>query len=343
MINKPICVGAGLVALDIVIKGEQNEPFNVFAGGSCGNVLTILSFLNWEAFPIARLKKNKAAKQLISDLKMWNVNTKMISQTLDGSTPIIIQKIKKDKSGNSTHSFQFKNPETGEWLPSYKPMLGKSVNGLIKKVPKASVFYFDRVNRSSIDLAKYYKEQGSLIFFEPSSLKENKQFHECIELAHIIKFSSERINDYASIFEEQRVPLEIVTFGKDGIQYRYSQRLDSVEWLSMPSYQVSNVVDSAGSGDWFSAGLISMVAEGGVKTFEKCKDVDIIQALNFGQALGALNCYFEGARGLMYNLNINQIQLLVEKIQSKEIPIEIANKIDITSKYKEYSISSLYV
>ncbi|HMT54097.1 MAG TPA: PfkB family carbohydrate kinase [Saprospiraceae bacterium] len=340
--NKPICVGAGLVALDIVINDTQNEPLKLFAGGSCGNVLTILSFFDWEAFPLARLKENNASKQLITDLKRWNVNTKMISQTLDGSTPIIIQKIRMDKNGNSKHDFQFKNPETREWLPSYKPILGKSVNALITKIPKASVFYFDRVNRSSIDLAKYYKEQGSLIYFEPSSLTENKQFHECIELAHIIKFSNERIKDYSSILDKQRVPLEIVTFGKDGIQYRYSHKLNANEWISLPSYETSKVVDTAGSGDWFSAGLISILGKNGVITFEKCTDAEIRQALDFGQAFGALNCYFEGARGLMYNLSKTEIIANVYKMQKNEIPIVLGDKKNNLFEKIKINISSLY-
>lgn len=340
--NSQICVGAGLVALDIVINESHNEQLKIFAGGSCGNVLTILSFFNWETFPIARLKKNLAAQQLIIDLKRWNVKTKMISQTLDGSTPIIIQKIRKDKSGNSKHNFQFKNPESGEWLPSYKPILGKSVKALITKMPKASVFYFDRVTRSSLDLAKHYKEQGSLIYFEPSSLKENSQFFECIELAHIVKFSNERLKDYTSIFEKQRVPLEIVTLGKDGIKYRYSQRLDAIEWITIPSYQISNVVDSAGSGDWFSAGLIAEVGKKGLKTFEKCSDKDIRHALDFAQAFGALNCYFEGARGAMYNLNINEILEYVTRIQKNEILNLGTKNNEGFANTNNLNISSLY-
>ncbi|MBK7635904.1 MAG: hypothetical protein IPJ13_17690 [Saprospiraceae bacterium] len=90
--KKPICVGAGLVALDVVINGNPKIPLKLFAGGSCGNVLTILSFLNWETLPIARLNVNNASQELLTDLKPWNVNTSLITQSSDGSTPIIIQK-----------------------------------------------------------------------------------------------------------------------------------------------------------------------------------------------------------------------------------------------------------
>lgn len=341
-IKKPICVGAGLLALDIIMNGNPKAPLKIYAGGSCGNVLTILSFLNWDSFPVARLKKNNASKKLLSDLINWKVNISLITQTPDGSTPIIIQRIKKDKNGNTVHTFQFRNPDNGEWLPSYKPVLGSEVESLTEKSPIPSVYYFDRVNRSSIDLAKYYKEKGAVIFFEPSSMNESKQFEECLNVADIIKFSHERIKNYASLYPNQRVPLEIQTLGKDGVSYRFSHQLKSVKWTTVSSYKISYVVDSAGSGDWFSAGVISKIARSGSKGFKKCKEESINKALKYGQALGALNCFFDGARGLMYSLDKKQIERLVKKIQSSKTPLTFINKKEEMNPIKKFNISSLY-
>ena len=53
--SNPTVYGTGLVALDIVIGSDANESAYHWAGGTCGNVLTILSYLNWTSFPIARL------------------------------------------------------------------------------------------------------------------------------------------------------------------------------------------------------------------------------------------------------------------------------------------------
>ena len=340
--KNPICIGAGLVALDVVINGNPKVPLKLFAGGSCGNVLTILSFLDWESFPIARLKKDDASKKLIADLRSWNVNTSLISQTSDGSTPIIIQRIKKDKNGNSIHNFQFKNPDNGEWLPSYKPVLGSEVESLIKKSQIPSVFYFDRLNRSSIDLAKYFKEKGAVVFFEPSSMNKRKLFEECLNVADIIKFSNERIKNYASFYHNQRVPLEIETLGKEGLCYRFDHQLKSTKWTTVSSYNVSYVVDAAGSGDWFSAGVISKIARNGSKGFKNCKEESINNALKYGQALGALNCFFDGARGLMYSLDKKQIDRLVKKIQSSKTPLTFINKKEEIIPIKKFSIGSLY-
>jgi fructokinase len=340
--NKSICIGAGLVALDIVINGNPKIPLKLFAGGSCGNVLTILSFLNWDTFPVARLKRNRASRKLLSDLINWNVNTSLITQTPDGSTPIIIQRIKKDKNGNSIHNFQFRNPDNGEWLPAYKPVLGRDVELLTKKSPIPSVFYFDRVNRSSIDLANYYKEKGAVVFFEPSSMRGSKQFNECLNVADIIKFSNERIKNYASLYPKQIVPLEIETLGKEGLRYRFSHNLKSKKWTTVSSYKISYVVDAAGSGDWFSAGVISKITGNGSMEFKSCKKGSITKALKYGQALGALNCFFDGARGLMYSINQKQITSLVKKIQSSKTPLTFINKKEDIKTIKKISIGSLY-
>jgi sugar/nucleoside kinase (ribokinase family) len=340
--KKSVCIGAGLIALDVVINGNPNIPLKLFAGGSCGNVVTILSFFNWDSFPVARLKMNDASKKLLDDLSDWKVNTSLITMTPDGSTPIIIQRIKRDKNGNAIHTFQFRNPENGEWLPAYKPVLHSEVNSIIKKSPIPSVFYFDRINRSSIELAKYYKEKGAIVFFEPSSMSENKQFEECLKIADIIKFSKERISDYDILYPFQRVPLEIITLGKEGLRYRFSHQLKSKKWIEVSSYNISYVVDAAGAGDWFSAGVISQIANHGLKGFRNLNKEFISIALKYGQALGALNCFFDGARGLMYALNKKQVGILVKKLQQSKTPLTFINKREELKPIEKFSIESLY-
>jgi len=98
--NLPICIGSGLVALDVVISNNSNNPTQFLAGGSCGNVLTILSFLGWQSYPVARLSNDNAAELLIEDLQKWNVSDNLITITEKGSTPIIIHRILKWDSQN---------------------------------------------------------------------------------------------------------------------------------------------------------------------------------------------------------------------------------------------------
>jgi len=57
----PTCVGTGLIALDMVFNGDRGESPRFWAGGSCGNVLTILAYLAWHSYPVARFGDDEAA------------------------------------------------------------------------------------------------------------------------------------------------------------------------------------------------------------------------------------------------------------------------------------------
>src|SRR5574338_493961 len=87
----PSCVGAGLVALDVIFNGDPNNP-KFLAGGSCCNVLTILSYLGWRSFPVARLVNDVKGSRIIEDMKKWVVNTKFVEKDSKISSPRIIEK-----------------------------------------------------------------------------------------------------------------------------------------------------------------------------------------------------------------------------------------------------------
>ncbi len=292
---RPICVGIGLVALDVLFNGKPNLPIGFYAGGSCGNVMTILSFLGWETFPIARLRNNEAGNILLRDLETFGVNNTLITLKEDGSTPIIIHRVLKDKEGNPKHRFEFRDPDTGAYLPSYKPVLSACVDSIIENKPRSNVFYLDRVNRASIDMAKKSKNQKSFIFFEPSSYKDDKIHRECLSYADIVKFASDRITNYQELFPVCERELEIMTMGDKGLVYRLRNQKN---WTSVPAFEISTLVDAAGSGDWCTSGIIYQLFD---QTIDSKLDVGKVEnALKFGQTLAALNCCFMGARGIMY-------------------------------------------
>jgi sugar/nucleoside kinase (ribokinase family) len=349
--TNPTCIGTGLLALDVIVNGNPQTPPKYFAGGSCGNVLTILAFLGWDSFPIARLADNNASKEVISDLKKWNVNTGLITRKEDGSTPIIIHRILKDKEGKPKHRFEFRDPDTGAWLPRYKPVLSAGVQEITKSHPKATVYYFDRANRASIDMAKVNRENGALIFFEPSSNNEPRLFREAMQVCHIVKFSHERVSNYHELYPESQAILEIETLGKDGLNYRFSKTKKNAGWKKLKSFIIKeeDLVDAAGAGDWCSAGIIDLLGKNGAKTLLKAKNSEIEYALKYGQALGALNCCYNGARGLMYNLAIDEVKRFTTALITGKLKAPLCKSVSVkqetskqNSKGKPKLLSSLY-
>ena len=289
-----IIVGAGLISLDVLIWDGQRVPLSYYVGGTCGNVMMILSHMDWESYPIARLDGTKDGKRVLADMEKHNVHTDFVS-TSDGKTPVIVQRNFINKDGIPTHRFESRN-NIGRFYLDFKPLTLKQANHVIERidfVPK--VFFFDRVAPAILKLAKTFKEKGSVIFFEPSSRGGKVDlFNKCVEEADIVKFSDQRIKDLKQ-FDSYKDKLFIQTQGARGLSYRLNS-----EWIHLEPVLNENVVDTAGAGDWTAAALINYLFKNKVM-FGICGllESDLVTALNEAQKVGAESCSYEGARGMM--------------------------------------------
>jgi fructokinase len=70
--------------------------------------------------------------------------------------------------------------------------------------------------------------------------------------------------------------------------------------LESPAFEVDDARDTAGAGDWCTAGLIHRLGQAGAAGLLEVEADELRDALRFGQAMAAWNCRFEGARGGMY-------------------------------------------
>ena len=287
-----ICVGAGLISLDVLIWDGQRVPISYYGGGTCGNVMMILAHMGWETFPIARLDGTKDGVRVLDDMKRHNVHTDFVS-TQDGKTPVIVQRNFINKDGVPTHKFESRN-NMGRFYLDFKSLTLKQANEVIEKmdfVPK--VFFFDRVSPAIKKLAETFKEKGSAIFFEPSSRGGDvKRFNQCVEVADIIKFSDQRIKDVEQ-FESYKDKLFIQTQGARGLSYRLNSG-----WKHLEPVANDKVVDTAGAGDWTAAAFINELFKAR-KGLSGITTVEIEKALNEAQKVGAASCSYEGARGMM--------------------------------------------
>lgn len=289
-----ICVGAGLISLDVLIREGRKIPVSYYVGGTCGNVMMILSYLGWDAYPIARLDSTKDGMRVLDDMEKNKVHTDFVS-TQDGKTPVIVQRNFINKDGLPTHKFESRN-NMGRFYLDFKPLTLKQANDVLERidfVPK--VFFFDRVAPAILKLANAFKEKGSEIFFEPSTRGGNVSlFNKCVEVADIIKFSEQRIKDVEQ-FDGYRDKLFIQTQGVNGLSYRLN-----AGWKHLEPVDNDNVVDTAGAGDWTAAALINVLfKDKQAKEISSFSKFDIEKALNEAQKIGAQSCSFEGARGMM--------------------------------------------
>jgi len=310
MNDKPNCIGSGLITLDILIKDLNFRSLSYYAGGSCGNVLMILSHLGWNVFPIARLNSNKHAVRLLNDFKTNDVNLDFITLAESGSTPIIIQRNIVDKFGIPKHKFELIDPKSGKYLPRFKSITKKMAEDIMIKTFIPEVFYFDRLTPGIMDLVKFYKNRGTLIVFEPSSIKP-KEFLQICSYIDIIKYSDQRIRNYKELFSDCLIPLEIETNGANGLEYRFN--LVDNKWQHLNPIKINNVIDASGAGDWSTAGIIFSINNKYNNDLNKINKKQAEEILIFAQKLGALNCLYEGARGLMKHSK-NEIFCEIEKL-----------------------------
>jgi sugar/nucleoside kinase (ribokinase family) len=299
----PVVIGTGLVALDVVIPNGLDVGPYLCAGGTCGNVLTALAFLGWRSHPIARLSADGASKQVADDLRHWGVNLDFVTFDDDGSTPVVIQHIRNDKTGEPIHSFSRKCPECGAILPWYKPVRVADVKSLMPRLPKAQVFFFDRTSAGALSLASQAKDAGAIVFFEPSASSDPALLDQALELAHIVKVSSDRLGGNEAALNSQKPKIIIETRGSTGLRLRLrasDRGRGGRKWHTMPPIPVNSLRDAAGAGDWCTAGIIHMLGGTGADGLGDLTLAEVREAVRIGQAMASWTCRFDGPRGGMY-------------------------------------------
>jgi sugar/nucleoside kinase (ribokinase family) len=314
----PVVIGTGLVALDVVYGlRTPHQPF-VAAGGTCGNVLAALAYLGWLAYPVARLANDGAGEVVRSDLSRWGVRLDFVGMPSTTGAPVMVQRIRQDADGHITHKFSLGCRECGRWLPTYQPVSGASVEAIMARLPLPEVCFVDRASAGAVRLAEWAAAQGALVYVEPSGRSTPELLGRLIACAHVLKYSA----DHAELVERARSTafarhaapvLEIETLGPAGLRYRAA---GARGWRRCRALPVDRIADSAGAGDWCTAGVLHALGQGGAAALEHAP-LDVVEdGIRFGQALGAWTCGFEGARGGMYAGTIQQFRAAVTSILS---------------------------
>lgn len=310
--TQPKVVGTGLVALDVLLEDRYRSSDSAL-GGSTGNVLAILAFLGWTSVPVARLGRDAAATRIRDEFLSLHADTRFLKEEETTSTPVVYQ---WPGFGEKTHRFSFSCPVCGvkrSFVPSNDTAHCKHV---LAGVDSPDVFYFDRVTPWALLLAEEFKQRGALVMFEPSSVDgDGPTFQRAIKASHILKYADERI-DRLEAFDRSNLDLEIQTAGADGLRFRRPALRDEL-WHWLDALKVVTVEDTAGAGDWCTAGLLHYLCE--KKGQDASSMPTLARALRYGQTLAALNCMYPGARGLARLLDEGLIKKYLKKLLSEDL------------------------
>ena len=329
-VKVPKVFGTGLIALDLVISPDPDAPIHSWAGGTCGNVLSILAFLGWDAYPIARMNGDPASDRIRSDMTRWGVHLDWANCAPTTSTPIIVQKIRRGQDGRPKHRFSWTCPQCGEWLPSFKAVTVSAIEVVMPALDGAVVFFLDRLSRAALSLAAEASKRGAVVVFEPSGKVNDKLMAEAVTLAHVVKYANERLAGIDGLMGKGAATLvEIQTLGEQGLKYRH--RLDSTVsgWTKLNAISAPRLADTCGSGDWCTAGLIAKAMAGGQAGLRASGVQGLQDALIYGQALAAWNCGFEGARGGMYAVERRIFEAQISRLLQGQFEPLAANPVEV--------------
>ncbi len=313
--EQPRVFGTGLIALDLVYGPRPESPVRAWAGGTCGNVLSILAYLGWEAFPIARLNNNPASIHVQADFRKWRVHLDFVNCEPTAHTPIIVQEIRHGQNAKPEHRFVWRCPKCERWLPTYKPVTIAAIDIVRPAIMNASAFFFDRLSRGALSLAKEAANRGAAVVFEPSGWGRQSLMAEAIGLAHIVKYSDQRMSPANGFMDHSSSTLvEIQTLGERGLRYRHRFGHKPTEWMHLGAITAPRLADSCGAGDWATAGLLAKATAGGLDEMHSGGANGLQKALRYGQALAAWNCGFEGARGGMYAVTRDAFDVQIDAL-----------------------------
>ena len=237
------------------------------------------------------------------------------------NTPIIVQQIQRKRDGTPTHSFSWACPRCGKRLPSFQPVTRTVVEAIAPDLERAQVFFMDRLSRGILDLAALAAKSGALIMYEPSGVAAQRLQKEAIALAHIVKYAETRLAQVDDLWSSGTATMiEIQTLGDRGLRYRHKLGRKRSGWPPLPAINAPRLVDTCGSGDWCSAGFLAEAFRLQLAGLQELKPVQLTQALQYGQALAAWNCGFEGARGGMYASTKSAFEKQIAELLAGDIP-----------------------
>jgi fructokinase len=281
-------IGTGLVVLDR-IHVENDEPVVEELGGSCGNVLISLAMLGRSVAPLLRLGSDAVGGRLERELCAAGADTRLVSRRRDVNTPVIVQLLDL-KSSN--HRFSFNCPKSDEPLGSFESITIEELEPARSAIASCSIFYTDRLSATICDAMEIAAEGGAIIHFEPSGICEAEQFERALSLAHIFKYSIDRL---PGVLAERARPdaFCIVTAGNSGLKVRHAGAVYRCEAHDAPA-----VRDTCGAGDMVTSALLDRIIEDHVRGPASLSIRTVLAGIRSGQRLAAANCAHIGARGI---------------------------------------------
>lgn len=334
-------LGAGLITADILALCDaswhvKNSPA-YFGGGTVCNILSHLAWNGWECAVLGGLGDDELGPIVSGDLARMGVDTTGLL-IMDGEiTRRIGHMISIEGESKGKHRFDESCYACGSIYPPFPVLDFEVVRHVAERVIRPrTILLVDRANPLTLALARMAKSAGGLVVFEPGYLSRNRRVvEELIDIVDLLKYSTELKWDdvpfrRSPLARPKHANLIIETRGRTGVRALHGNRE-----IRLTTTPIMEIVDSAGAGDAFMAGLLTGLGEDALFDMETLSESSLESALERGQAFGGLTCLFAGAKGIMHAHSRSDVEsAIVETIKTRRPPDGFAGGSTIAGGYE---------
>ena len=314
--RRPRLLTAGYVTLDLIVRDLATKDFWHSAGGTCSNVAIFAAALGADVSLLGRVGKDRRGQQVVTDFSKGGVGVADVENVPALSTPAIVEIIERTPKGN--HRFTHQCPVCGTQLPKQAVVSKRKADIVAQSIDQFDGFFFDRATPATVRLAAAAREANLLVFFEPQSVPRTAMAKQAAELSDIVKISrpTNLRGKHWNLNAQASTQFVIETLGASGARFRASSRRGWDEWCEMPAVPPALIRDTAGAGDWMTAGLlISLLPQRDVN------NPGLLQtAIKFAQRLSSISIAFNGPQGALTALGASTIEQTANSADPIPIP-----------------------